>query len=44
MINAIQEVTKAHLNVIHIAGHEHSLQLVNDSSANYLVVGIGIEV
>lgn len=44
MINAIQEVAKAHPNVIYTGGHEHSLQLIKDSSFNYMVVGSGIKV
>ena len=43
MITAIQEVTKAHPNVIYTGGHEHSLQLIKDSSFNYMVVGSGFK-
>ncbi len=41
MINAIQEVVKDHPNVIFASGHEHSLQLIKDSSFTYIVSGSG---
>lgn len=41
MITKISEVVKGHKNVIFVAGHEHSLQLIQDSGINYLVTGSG---
>ncbi len=40
MVNSIQKVLKNHPNVIHTAGHEHSMQLIQDSSF-YIVSGTG---
>ncbi|CAN5200619.1 metallophosphoesterase [soil metagenome] len=41
MINDFQRVVKGHKNVIFIAGHEHTLQLIQDSSYTYMVSGSG---
>jgi len=41
MINAVTKVLRTHPNVIHVAGHEHTLQLINDSSHYYIVSGAG---
>jgi predicted MPP superfamily phosphohydrolase len=41
MINAIEKVAKKYPNVIFTGGHEHSLQLIKDSSYNYIVSGGG---
>jgi hypothetical protein len=41
MINQIQNVAKPYKNIIFAAGHEHSLQLIKDSSYNYIVSGSG---
>ncbi len=41
MVNAVTKVLKTHPNVIHVAGHEHSLQLIQDSGRNYIVSGSG---
>lgn len=41
MLNDIQKVVKGHPNVIYAAGHEHSIQLIQDSSYNYIVSGSG---
>ena len=41
MIKALQEVLKQHLNVIYLAGHEHNLQLIKDSSSYYVISGAG---
>lgn len=41
MINAIDGVVKGHPNVIYVAGHDHSLQLIQDSGYNYIVSGSG---
>jgi hypothetical protein len=39
MINRIEEVLKNHPNVIHVAGHEHNLQLLQHDSITYIVSG-----
>lgn len=39
MVNEITKVLKGHPNVIHVSGHEHSLQLIQDSGRNYIVSG-----
>ncbi|HEY2727421.1 MAG TPA: BamA/TamA family outer membrane protein, partial [Parafilimonas sp.] len=36
-----QSVLKKYPNVIYIAGHEHNLQLIKDSSSYYLISGAG---
>lgn len=41
MIHDVEKVVKGHKNVIFVAGHEHSLQLIKDSSYNYIVSGSG---
>ncbi|MCW3111196.1 MAG: metallophosphoesterase, partial [Segetibacter sp.] len=41
MIRDVEKVVKAHSNVIFVAGHEHNLQLIKDSSFNYIVSGSG---
>ncbi len=41
MINAFQDKLKRHLNVIYLAGHEHNLQLIKDSSSYYVISGAG---
>ncbi|MEJ7610990.1 MAG: metallophosphoesterase [Ferruginibacter sp.] len=41
MINAFQGVVKGHPNVIFVSGHEHTLQLIRDSSYHYIVSGSG---
>jgi hypothetical protein len=41
MINAVTKVLKTHPNVVHVSGHEHSLQLIQDSGRNYIVSGSG---
>ena len=41
MIQKIENVAKGHKNVIFVAGHEHSLQLIQDSGLNYIVTGSG---
>lgn len=43
MIHAVEKVVKGHQNVIFVAGHEHDLQLIKDSSYNYIVSGSGIK-
>ncbi|GEO10606.1 metallophosphoesterase [Segetibacter aerophilus] len=41
MIRDVEKVVKGHPNVIFTAGHEHSLQLIKDSTYNYIVSGSG---
>jgi hypothetical protein len=41
MINDVEEVIKGHPNVIYAAGHEHGLQLIQDSGYNFIVSGGG---
>ncbi|UEG49100.1 metallophosphoesterase [Ferruginibacter lapsinanis] len=41
MINEIENVVKGHPNVIYASGHDHSLQLIQDSGYNYIVSGSG---
>ena len=39
MIADIEKVIKGHQNVIYVAGHEHTLQLIKDSGYYYIVSG-----
>jgi hypothetical protein len=41
MWSDLQSVLKKYPNVIYIAGHEHNLQLIKDSSSYYLISGAG---
>ncbi len=41
MINDVEAVVKGHKNVIYVAGHEHTLQMIQDSGYNYIVSGSG---
>jgi len=41
MINEISKVVKGYRNVIYVAGHDHSIQLIQDSSFNYIISGSG---
>jgi hypothetical protein len=41
MINHIEKIVKPYPNVVFVAGHEHDLQLIKDSSAYYVVSGAG---
>lgn len=41
MINRIDGVVKGRNNIIHISGHEHALQLIQDSGQHYIVSGSG---
>ena len=41
MIGGIENITKGHRNIIFVAGHEHTLQLIKDSSNYYIVSGAG---
>ncbi|MEP6951522.1 MAG: metallophosphoesterase [Ginsengibacter sp.] len=41
MIERVNKIAKEHSNVIFVAGHEHTLQLIKDSSYYYVVSGAG---
>lgn len=41
MVHDIEGVVKGNPNVIYVAGHEHGLQLIQDSGYNYIVSGGG---
>lgn len=41
MINQVEKVVKGHPNVIFMSGHEHTLQMIQDSGYNYIVSGSG---
>ena len=41
MIRDLQSVLKQHSNVIYVAGHEHNLQLIKDTSSYYIISGAG---
>jgi len=41
MISQVQAKAKSYRNIIFTAGHDHSLQLIKDSSYNYIVSGTG---
>ena len=44
MINSIDNIVKNYTNVIHVSGHEHSLQYIVDSSQHYIVSGSGSDI
>lgn len=41
MITDVEAVAKKHPNLIFVSGHEHNLQLIKDSSYNYIISGSG---
>ncbi len=41
MINKIEKIVKKYNNVLFVGGHEHTLQLIKDSSYYYIVSGAG---
>lgn len=41
LIQKVEGVVKGHPNVIYVAGHEHALELIKDSSYNFIVSGSG---
>lgn len=41
MIHRIENISKQHSNIIFVGGHEHTLQLIKDSSYYYIVSGGG---
>ncbi|HYK56810.1 MAG TPA: metallophosphoesterase, partial [Flavisolibacter sp.] len=42
MVDIIEKAMKGHPNPVHVAGHEHSLQMVVNDSIPYIVSGSGI--
>ena len=41
LIHDVEEVLKSHPNVIHVSGHEHSLQFLQKENISYIVSGSG---
>ena len=41
MINDVEKIAKQHSNIIFVAGHEHTLQLIKDSTFYYITSGAG---
>jgi Calcineurin-like phosphoesterase len=41
MINKVTEAVKSHPHVVFVAGHDHGLQMIQDSNYNYIVSGGG---
>jgi len=41
MRDALEEVIHGHSNIVHVAGHEHTLQLLQHDSVYYVVSGAG---
>ncbi len=39
MVNEIDKVLKRHPNILHVAGHEHTMELMNDSNYHYILTG-----
>ena len=44
MINQVTDAVKAHPHVVFVAGHDHGLQLIQDSNLNYIVSGGGCKI
>jgi Omp85 superfamily domain/Calcineurin-like phosphoesterase len=44
MINEVTDAVKSNPNVVFVAGHDHGLQLIQDSSYNYIVSGGGCKI
>jgi len=44
MINLVSDAVKSHPHVVFVAGHDHGLQLIQDSSHAYIVSGGGCKV
>ena len=44
MINQVSDAVKSHPHVVFVAGHDHGLQLIQDSSHSYIVSGGGCKV
>ena len=41
LIGEVEDVIRGHSNVVHVAGHDHSLQLLQHDSVYYVVSGAG---
>ena len=41
MINDVTDAVKSHKHVVFVAGHDHGLQMIQDSNYNYIVSGGG---
>ena len=41
MIRQVEEAVKSHPNIVFVAGHDHGLQLIKDTSHSYIVSGSG---
>ncbi|HET9745215.1 MAG TPA: metallophosphoesterase, partial [Chitinophagaceae bacterium] len=44
MINQVSNAVKAHPHTVFVAGHDHGLQLIQDSSHSYIVSGGGCKI
>jgi len=44
MINQITDAVKSHPHVVFVAGHDHGLQMIQDSNYNYIVSGGGCKI
>jgi hypothetical protein len=44
MINQVTDAVKSHPHVVFVAGHDHGLQLIQDSSHSYIVSGGGCKI
>ncbi len=44
MIHDVTDAVKAHPHVVFVAGHDHGLQLIQDSSRSYIVSGGGCKI
>ena len=44
MINEITGAVKSHKHVVFVAGHDHGLQMIQDSNYNYIVSGGGCKI
>jgi len=44
MINEVTDAVKSHPHVVFVAGHDHGLQMIQDSNRNYIVSGGGCKI
>ncbi|HJS54589.1 MAG TPA: BamA/TamA family outer membrane protein, partial [Chitinophagaceae bacterium] len=44
MINQVTNAVKSHPHVVFVAGHDHGLQMIQDSNYNYIVSGGGCKI
>ncbi len=44
MINNVTDAVKSHKHVVFVAGHDHGLQMIQDSNYNYIVSGGGCKI